>query len=386
MINIGEVNNCLGCMGCQTICPTKAITFKENAFGDLYPRVEQSKCIKCGLCLSSCPAVKSVRSNVQAVFSFALKKDVMKSASGGAGHYLARKFFEQGYQVFGAILDENNNCYHCKIKSEQDLDLIRKSKYIKSDTTFAFSEIANLLKNGEKVAFFGTPCQVSFVKNHFQHPYKEQLILIDILCHGAPNNTVFKEYIKFEENRYSQKIKSFTFRTKKPRCVHSFSIEFEHGRKNGYWFESPYYLAFKEYAILRDECYGCPYKSNKRCGDITIGDFWGPHDRRINKIKGASLIAVNNPAFMPLFECENKKVLLVKEAIDNAYINNSALSTSQIDTPYAAAKKNNESIVQKGSFEMLFKKYVPKRITLLKFKQKIPNCIKHLYHRFLISK
>ena len=44
------VQNCCGCTACMSVCPKAAIEMKEDFEGFLYPELDESKCINCGLC------------------------------------------------------------------------------------------------------------------------------------------------------------------------------------------------------------------------------------------------------------------------------------------------------------------------------------------------
>ena len=43
-------DKCLGCGACITMCPTKAIKFKDGK-----AEIDTDKCIKCGTCKDICP-------------------------------------------------------------------------------------------------------------------------------------------------------------------------------------------------------------------------------------------------------------------------------------------------------------------------------------------
>ena len=45
---------CCGCAACFAICPQGAITMIEDEEGFEYPRIDESKCIKCYKCISVC--------------------------------------------------------------------------------------------------------------------------------------------------------------------------------------------------------------------------------------------------------------------------------------------------------------------------------------------
>lgn len=51
--------NCCGCTACAVICSQKAISMEKDEEGFQYPKIDESKCICCSMCLKVCP-IKSV--------------------------------------------------------------------------------------------------------------------------------------------------------------------------------------------------------------------------------------------------------------------------------------------------------------------------------------
>ena len=54
---------------------------------------------------------------------------------------------------------------HILINGEKDISLLQGSKYVYSVASDGFEEVLTLLKNGNRVLFSGTPCQVDAVKS-----------------------------------------------------------------------------------------------------------------------------------------------------------------------------------------------------------------------------
>lgn len=54
MIQITEKQNCCGCSACRNVCPRDCITMAEDGEGFLYPQVDVSRCVECGLCSRVC--------------------------------------------------------------------------------------------------------------------------------------------------------------------------------------------------------------------------------------------------------------------------------------------------------------------------------------------
>lgn len=49
-IRILQKDECCGCTACMSCCPTNAIKMQPDYEGFLYPIVDDSKCIDCGMC------------------------------------------------------------------------------------------------------------------------------------------------------------------------------------------------------------------------------------------------------------------------------------------------------------------------------------------------
>ncbi len=46
---------CCGCTACYAICPKSAISMVEDEEGFEYPRVDETKCVRCYICIETCP-------------------------------------------------------------------------------------------------------------------------------------------------------------------------------------------------------------------------------------------------------------------------------------------------------------------------------------------
>lgn len=47
--------DCCGCTACYAICPKSAISMVEDEEGFEYPKIDDVKCVRCGMCLTVCP-------------------------------------------------------------------------------------------------------------------------------------------------------------------------------------------------------------------------------------------------------------------------------------------------------------------------------------------
>lgn len=198
--------SCCGCGLCATACPKAAITMTPDKIGFVYPKINQSKCIDCGMCKKMCNYREANLFPIMKSYAAVNKnhEQLMKSASGGLFSAFATVFLESGGCVCGAhMFFENSHVKveHIVVDGVDNLTKLQGSKYVQSNTQEAFKEVFARLDNGQKVLFSGTPCQVAAVRRGSNPQFEDNLITIDIICHGVPNQVLFDDYIWFESKK-----------------------------------------------------------------------------------------------------------------------------------------------------------------------------------------
>ena len=183
--------------------------------GFLYPLIDDSLCVNCGLCIKVCQAVNPVtRGVIINAYAYKHNNDVRKmSSSGGAFTALSDIILIQGGIVVGAGYDEEFFVVHKFAASMAERDELRGSKYVQSNLNGCFKRIESILKQGKPVLFVGTPCQVGGLKNYLSFDYSN-LITCDLICHGVPSPSVYSDFIDYIKIRIPSKIKSIQFRDK----------------------------------------------------------------------------------------------------------------------------------------------------------------------------
>lgn len=305
MIHIIDKSQCCGCTACVQRCPKQCITMKEDEEGFLYPTVEHSICINCGLCEKVCPVINHNEPK-QPFQVFAAKNrnesQRLQSSSGGIFILLAEYIIKQGGVVFGARFDKNWEVEHGYAETIEELKPLMRSKYVQSRISNTYKEAKQFLKQGRQVMFVGTSCQIAGLKKFLCKEY-ENLLTVDFICHGVPSPKVWRRYLEEIKSEQSEKTKENIVLSSAPKLIRVITdINFREKQLGGYnWKQygfvvrtklSPidsldsvllstnvsdniYMKAFLQNYILRPSCYSCFAKNGKSKSDITVSDFWG---------------------------------------------------------------------------------------------------------------
>lgn len=307
MITINDKSLCCGCSACQKACPRHCIIMKADEEGFLYPEVDAPSCVNCGLCEKVCQELHPFEKRTPLKAIAAHNNDTttrLNSSSGGVYSILAEQVILQGGVVFGALFDDN---WQVKLKYAEDLDEASKfrcSKYVQAEVGNSYRECEKFLKEDRKVLFSGTPCQIAGLLHFLKKPY-ENLITVDVACHGVPSPMVWTAYLDIIRNALS--IEDLGLLIRQLQFL-KFDL-FYHKDRNvlELWskrHENDYMAAFIKNLTLRPSCYNCQCKNFKSQSDLTIADFWGvetiaPH---LDDNKGICLVLINTQRGACFFE------------------------------------------------------------------------------------
>lgn len=267
---------CTGCHACFNGCPVRAISMQEDEEGFLYPVIDSEKCIDCGKCRKLCPVLNPPAVNPgETSFACAAsdRNERLGSSSGAVFALLAKDILRLGGVVCGAAYLAPDHVAHILVEEQNELALLRGTKYVQSEIGDAYRKVGEALKEGRRVLFCGTGCQVSGLKNYLGED-SDLLLTVDIICHGVPAPAVWRDYLK--DLAGESRVVEAAFRVKNPddkktgfRCRLEDGTEILHEQK-----DDLYVKGFLQNLYLRHSCFACHFKGSKRCSDITIGDFW----------------------------------------------------------------------------------------------------------------
>lgn len=366
MIILSDVKDCCGCTACASICAHDAIMMEPDALGFLYPRVDESKCVDCGLCEKVCQFNDNYDHslNFQEPMAFAARhkniQEVMKSRSGAAFVAISDIILEQGGVVYGAGYKDHFRVAHKRAITKEERDEFRGSKYVQSDLTGVFRQVKDDLINGLTVLFSGTPCQTSGLNAFVGKKLRQNLVLVDIVCHGVPSPYLWRDYLAFIEEKEGDTISMIYFRDKEMFGwkAHREAYKFENrcGKKPFMTFT---YLFYK-HIMLRHSCGVCHFSNTIRPSDITLADFWGWEENvpgMNDDDKGISLVLLNNEKGKKIFIGASDVLEIKQVSLSNSFQPNLKRPTSI----HPLRMKFEEDYKKKG-FAYVLKKYCePKR-------------------------
>lgn len=291
MIDIQSKQDCCGCSACVQRCPKHCITMCEDEEGFIYPHIDMTLCIDCGLCEKVCP-VRNPDVPKQPLQVYAAKhvnSDVMlHSSSGGVFIVLATEIIKRGGVVFGARFDKQWAVIHSYVEKLDELPLFMRSKYVQSCIGSVYEDVESFLKRGRYVLFAGTPCQIAGL-HRFLHKEYEQLLTVDVVCHGVPSPMIWREYLAEickDAHLTLQQITSVNFRAKQNEGYewkqYGLVVKSKQSEKTIHDVvyacdcqNDPYLKGFIRNLYIRPSCHHCPAKAGSSNSDLTLGDFWG---------------------------------------------------------------------------------------------------------------
>lgn len=304
-----STKQCTGCEACVSVCPKECIQMQSDKEGFMFPYIDENECVNCGKCVRYCPSIQNCDFKHEPLECYAaLSKlnEVEMSASGGLFVTAAKYVIEKCKGVvFGVVLDQKT--FECRFDETDTIDGLRpmqNSKYIQANVGKVYDKVKSYLLAGRMVLFTGTPCHVAGLKTFLGKEY-ENLYTIDIICHGVPSQKYWQEYIK---NTYPGKsLQYFKFRNREAKRNERTSLEcvsVVNGtriEKNAW--DDVFYGTFVENESYRMSCYYCKFANDKRCGDLTMGDFDSTYQLPdFYPTECRSVVAINNGSGKKLWD------------------------------------------------------------------------------------
>lgn len=351
MKTVCNENQCTGCMACLEACSQDAITIKDD-LKHYNAVIDGNKCIDCGACERVCQNNNDIKTATPIVWYQGWSKSEEQrsvSSSGGFAAELAKYFIAKGGIVCSC--DFENGIFGFDFAESTDkVERFKGSKYVKSNPTGIYNKIRDYLKAGRKVLVIGLPCQIAAVKLFVGKQFKDDLYLVDLICHGTPSPKVLSLFLN-EHGYLITKIRDIQFRHKGTFNIRKDGSNI--GEKGVY---DCYTLAFLNGLSYTENCYDCKYASCDRVSDLTIGDSWGSELDGNEIKKGISLV---------LCQTEKGKALLNNSNIhlESVNIEKAIEHNHQLKVPSKKPKKYDYffNLLKNGTkFDIAVSKSLPR--------------------------
>lgn len=313
-------------------------------------------------------------------------KDVrLSSSSGAVFSSLAEYVLNKNGIIYGVAMSED--CYSAEfiaVTDRSELIKLRGSKYLQAKVGDTFKKVKAELQAGKLVLFTGTGCQVNGLKKFLGKDY-ENLICMDVICHGAPSPALWREYAQYQEKKMRGKLMSINFRCKDDSWA-DFGMKeviksIPKNKMKKYFISKDndsYMRMFLQDYCLRPSCYECTAKKVKM-SDLTIADFWGIINVApdMDDGLGTSLVLIRTMKGNELFESANRNMKMKEVSYEDGVKGNPA--------EYRSCARPSErdkffEDMRTMSFEELKEKYAaPVRYSLkTRVKRKIKAAIKKI--------
>lgn len=280
-----EKNTCTGCCVCIDSCVQNAIRIEDH-LDRICAVIDETKCIDCGMCSVVCPNLRPVEKKRPTSWNqgwCVLDEARQKSSSGGVATALAEATIREGGVVASCMFSEGQFVFKL-VESIGELENFRGSKYVKSNPTGIYKTVKQKLQQGRTVLFTGLPCQVAAVKNFVGPKLMENLMTVDLICHGTPSYELLSYYLK-QHGRDLKSVSRIAFRRGNTYGLYLDDVALIHSR-----VQDKYTLSFQKSLNFTENCYQCRYARLERVGDITLGDSWGSCLPDAEHRRGISLV------------------------------------------------------------------------------------------------
>lgn len=374
MVELASQLTCTGCGCCSAACACHAISMVSMADGFLYPRVDTDRCVSCGACTQMCPVLQKPDMALAAVpETYAAQntnKGVLaKSTSGGVFSALADCMLARGGMVVAAGYNADMLVVHRCCITAGDIAGLRGSKYVQSAVPRdVFLSIQNALKLDQWVLFVGTPCQAAAVRSLVG--YHARLLLCDVICMGVPAPGFWLRYLSWLRSAYRiRSITNYQFRNKRRGWSRPTLCVQVDGSRDRYVKpeNDPYSLAFYGHIGLRESCYQCPFKGERRVTDLTVADFWGiekGHPKIREQALGVSLVLCHTSQGQVFLKSVGSGALSLHEAQLSVAVDGNPMMVQSIDRPQCRDEFCRDSLSL--PFSELMTKYHLNRVSFVR--------------------
>ena len=376
MLRIDDKAQCCGCSACAQVCPKQCIAMEADTEGFLYPRIDEGKCVNCGLCEKTCPILnaKPETDGEPQAYAAYNKNDEQRlnSSSGGLFALLAEQTIRAGGVVFGAEMTVDcRSVHHVPVDTLDALPRLRGSKYLQSNVEKTYVQAKSCLEDGRNVLYSGTPCEIEGLRAFLKKDY-ENLLCVDLICHGAPSPKLWEKYVQYREKCANARVNQVVFRHKRNGWK-AYAVLFKFSNHTTYeeaFAKDPYMQMFLQDLCLRPSCYACKFKKKHRTSDITLADFWGCQNvcPEMDDDKGLSAVLVHSVKGKTAFAAIQDQLVVKPVEVEQVVKGNPSLIRSSV---LPARRDEFMRHMDDKTIEQLARRYLKRPSKLKKLRAKV---------------
>ena len=276
------------------------------------------------MCEKLCPSISAPAYNQVREAYAAWSKDAevfRNSASGGIAAELYKLALSEGWSIVGCKLDADFVAHYYLTENEEDIKTFQNSKYVQSHPGDIYQEVKKVALLGNRVLCIGLPCHVAALDNYSRkYGFRDQLVLVDIVCHGTPPSEYLFSHIKSITRRKGLKADQCYFRDPHYGTDNYIFSVYAAGKLI---YKNPtrkdlYTYGYHHMLTYRDCCYNCQYAKRERIGDITLCDYSGLGTKApwTDKHQYISCVLINSERGLSLINKTYDRVVLHSRPVD----------------------------------------------------------------------
>lgn len=308
---------CAGCGVCAGMC--NAIHMKTDVFGLYYPEVDQNACVHCGKCVSVCPLLCDVETEIKlkescwqqeklgyreetgyylGAYEGADSRYRNTSASGGYCTALLCELLKQEkvQSVYCAWKNDDPECFFVskRVTSCEELYRCSGSAYYPIEISQTIQSIRN---RKEKTAIVCLPCQATAIRLAMK---KDKVLresvsfIIGLVCGGVPGKGMV-EYIAKDLSCNLNKVTRISFREKDIGVpCNNCQIKFYQGKQQvsvSRFHGESFGFVYLNHFLHNKACNTCTDIFAEQA-DAVFGDAWF-NENKINEL-GTSICITRN--------------------------------------------------------------------------------------------
>ena len=236
----------------------------------------------------------------------------MDGSAGSAFAALLETVAKDGYYFSGVKFNDKLQAKHIVTNNPEEIVSLCGYKPVRSESDEAFVTIKNLLANGEKVLFCGTPLQCNLLKQDVED--SNNLILIDIISTPFISQELLQKYADELGDEMGSKVVNIRFYDKEFSYKDSKRVTFSNGRTSFPREKNAFDILVEKGVFTLKDPQRDDYDSlDERIGDITLGAY---NYEKENDGLGYAYLSVNTEKGDRLFQKTKKRLVVLSEGDD----------------------------------------------------------------------